>query len=301
VAVIVTGAAGDLGSRISEVLIQHLPPNELILVSRNTAALERFAQRGAQVRWGDFDKPDSLPAAFAGGDRLLLISTLDVGERRRRQHRAAIEAARTAGVQHVVYTSSVGIHPRNPCFVIPDHAMTEELLRASGIKFTILRMSSYAEILVQAVAPHAIASGRWITSAGDGRVAFVSKADCARAAAQTLITPGHEGAVYEITGPELLSYRDAATMASAIYGCQIEYVVTRDEPESSPAVMRRREHADEWIGSFSIDQLKSYERAVRDGFYAICTGHVEFLTKQPATSLRELYLTNLDRLSGRRM
>jgi NAD(P)H dehydrogenase (quinone) len=281
--VIVTGASGDLGSRIAGRLIETLPPGELILGSRNPAALAAWAQRGADVRRADFDDPVSLPAAFAGAERLLLVSTGVVGEQRRQQHLAALKAARAAGVRHVIYTSSVGIHPQNPCFVIPDHAATERWLRTGGMEFTILRMSSYADILVRAIAPSAIASGQWMSHAGDGRVAFVAKDDCARAAAAALTTPGHEGAVYEITGPQLLSYRDAAALVAELSGRPIEYVVP---PEASTPELQQ-EQAETWIGPFTLAQLNSYEYAVRDGFYEISTDHVARLTKQPAQSLRE--------------
>src|SRR5579872_5503785 len=123
--VLVTGASGDLGARVANLLVERLPAGKLILTSRNPAALDSLARRGAEVRRADFDDPASLPAAFEGAERILMISTGVVGEPRRRQHLCALEAARTAGVRHVIYTSSVGIHPRNPCFVIPDHAATE--------------------------------------------------------------------------------------------------------------------------------------------------------------------------------
>src|SRR5882762_9544940 len=141
-AIIVAGASGDLGRRVAQCLLEAVPAREVILVSRNPAALTEFSRRGVQVRAGDFDKPESLKEVFGGGEKLLLISTLDIGERRRRQHQLAIESAVAAGVRHIVYTSSVGIHPHNPCFVIPDHRETERVLAGSGIAFTILRMSS---------------------------------------------------------------------------------------------------------------------------------------------------------------
>jgi NAD(P)H dehydrogenase (quinone) len=285
--VLVTGASGDLGARIANLLVDMLPAGKLILTSRNPGALGGLARRGAEVRHADFDDPASLPRAFEGAERVLMISTGVVGEQRRRQHLCALEAARAAGVRHVIYTSSVGIHPRNPCFVIPDHAATETWLRGSGLEFTLLRMSSYADILVGAIAPNAIASGQWVSRAGEGRVAFVAKDDCARAAAAVLTTSGHEGAVYEITGPELLSYRDAAALVGKMSGRAIEYVVP---PEASTPELQK-EQAETWIGPFTLAQLNSYEYAVRDGFYEICTGHVAFITKQPAQSLRELFLT----------
>ena len=216
--IVITGASGAFGRMAAERLLAKVDPAQLVLVTRNPAALAQFAARGATVRHGDFDKPESLPAAFAGGEQLLLISTLDVGERRRRQHQTAIDGAVAAGVRHVVYTSSVGIHPRSPAFVIEDHLFTEEALRRSGLAFTFMRDAQYAEVITTMIAPGAVASGEWLSSAADGCMAFVSKKDCVAAAVAVLTTPGHEGAVYEITGPELLSFADCARIAAEVTG-----------------------------------------------------------------------------------
>ncbi|MBN8832161.1 MAG: NAD(P)H-binding protein [Sphingomonadales bacterium] len=296
----ITGAAGELGRMTAEAAIRSTDPATLILISRDPAKLADFARRGAEVRHGDFDKPETLGPALAGAERMLLISTADVGERRRAQHQAAIRAAEgTPGLRQIAYTSSTGIHPRNPSFVIPDHRFTEELLRASPLAATILRMNSYADILVDAVAPQAIATGQWISSAGDGVVGFVAKQDCAAAAAGVLTGQGHAGAIYEITGPELLSNRDAAAIASELSGKPIAYIVPPDEPGAarSSAIDRAEdEQAAQWIGPFTIADLKSFEYAVHDGHHAIVTRHVEMITGRPALSLRALFIAHLDRL-----
>ncbi len=145
--ILITGASGAFGRKAAERLLTKVEPSQLVLVTRNPQGLAEFAARGVQIRFGDFDKPESLREAFAGADKLLLISTLDVGERRRRQHKTAISAAIAGGVGHVVYTSSVGIHPHSPAFVIEDHLFTEEALRRSGLNFTFMRDAQYAEVI----------------------------------------------------------------------------------------------------------------------------------------------------------
>jgi NAD(P)H dehydrogenase (quinone) len=232
--VIITGASGAFGRMATARLLTKVDPAQLVLVTRNPAALADFAARGASVRYGDFDKPESLTAAFAGGEKLLLISTLDVGERRRRQHKTAIDGAVAAGVRHVIYTSSVGIHPHSPAFVIEDHLFTEEALRRSGLAFTFMRDAQYAEVITTMIAPGAVASGEWLSSAADGCMAFISKADCVESAVAVLTTPGHEGAVYEITGPELLTFGDCARIAAEVTGKPIKFV------NVSHAVMQAR-------------------------------------------------------------
>src|ERR1700730_1119383 len=134
--VIVTGASGKLGRIVAENLMARLAPAELVLVTRHPAALSELAARGADVRYGDFDDPASLPEAFAGGRRMLLISTDAIG-RRVAQHRAAIDAAAFAGVGHVVYTSHpnpVAVNPLGP--VAAEHGETEEMLHDKGMAWT---------------------------------------------------------------------------------------------------------------------------------------------------------------------
>jgi len=305
VSTIITGASGSFGRQVTQLLLVKIPASELILVTRNPASLAEFAARGAEVRAGDFDKPDTLAKAFAGGHKMLLISTLAVGMRRRRQHQAAIEAAVAAGVKHIAYTSSVGIHPKSPSFAVADHYLTEEFLRRSGVAFTFLRDSQYAEVIATMIAPAAVQTGKWVMSAGEGCMAFVSKQDCVASAAAVLTSPGHEGAIYEITGPELYTFRQAAAIASEVSGRPVEYVVVSDFEKRAifEAAGFPREYVDgvtnqDGTGVWGSDEMVSYERAVREGYFSICSHHVELLTGRPARSLREVFLANLGALKA---
>lgn len=296
--VVVTGASGAFGKMVTELLLEKIPPQELILVTRKPDSLAALAARGARIRYGDFDDRGSLEKAFAGGRRMLLISTLDVGEHRRKQHAAAIAAAVGAGVQHIAYTSSVGIHPASPAFVVADHLYTEELLRKCGAAYTILRDAQYAEVLATMIAPMALARGKWVSSAGDGCMAFVSKKDCVAAAAGVLTTPGHEGAVYEITGPELLSFRDAAAIAAEVSGRPVEYVVVSHEEKQAEfdaaGIPRRYVEGvvNKLSGPWASEEMMSYERALGEGYFAVCSHHVKLITGRPARSLREVFIAN---------
>ena len=159
---IVTGASGHLGRLVADALLERVDPAEVVLVTRHTRALRDLAERGVTVRYGDFDDRASLAEAFAGGDRALLMSTLAIG-RRAAQHRAAIEAASAAGVRQLVYTSfpnPVPDHPVGP--IATEHGETEEVLRASGLEWTILRNATYAELQVT---PGAMAVGVTCSSA----------------------------------------------------------------------------------------------------------------------------------------
>jgi NAD(P)H dehydrogenase (quinone) len=225
--IIVTGASGHLGRRVVEELLERVDARDLILVTRAPGALAELAGRGADVRAGDFTDPGSLPAAFAGGERMLLISTDAIGARVRHQA-DAIDAAVAAGVRHVAYTSIVNPDPeQNPAAVVPDHHATEEKLRASGLDWTFLRNSVYADFEAGGLAA-AAATGRLVTNAGDGKVAYVTRDDCAAAAAAVLATDGHAGTAYDITGPERLDADARAALFAELGGRPVEVVHVDD-------------------------------------------------------------------------
>jgi NAD(P)H dehydrogenase (quinone) len=291
---IVTGAAGQLGRSVTAQLLELLPPSELIVTTRNPLELADLAARGVQVRHADFDKPESLVDAFRGGDRMLLISTLSVG-RRAHQHRNAIDAAVSAGVEHIVYTSSGGARPDNPAIVIPDHLQTEAALARCGVAFTILRDALYAEVPLMQIGPRALATGQWIGSSAEGLIPFVAKSDCVACAVKVLTSPGHEGVTYEITGPELLSFRDAAALTAEFGGKPVEYVVISDDEmmERLVAAGVPREYREglstPGVGTSSAEDIVSYERGIRGGYFALKSDHVEKLLGRPPVTLRQLY------------
>jgi NAD(P)H dehydrogenase (quinone) len=298
--IVITGASGSYGRQVTELLLQKMPAAELTLVTRKPAALVQLAARGAQVRFGDFDKPETLVPALAGAEKMLLISTLAVGSRRQQQHRAAIEAAGKAGIKHIVYTSTVGTHPKTPSFAGADHYFTEELLRRSGMAFTFLRDAQYAEVVATMIAPMALQMGKLVMSTGDGCMAFVSKKDCVASAAAVLTSSGHEGAAYEITGPELYTFVDVAALASELGGKPVEYVAVTLEEKLAffDAAGVPREYVegmanDDGTGVWGSLEMLSYERAVREHYFSVCSHHVELLTGRPARSLREVFLANL--------
>lgn len=223
--IIVSGASGNLGGlTVKELLARGIPPNRLILVSRTPDALEEYAKQGASVRFGDFTKPESLAAAYAGGKRMLLIS---VGGTQTESASVllgrAIDAAKAAGVTHIAYTSYVGITRGDVQGRAADHQQTEDLLRASGVAWTMLRNSIYMDGLLGQAA-RMIADGRAVIPPNESTIGYVTRADCAAAAAAVLTTPGHENKAYDVTGPELLGVRETAATATAVTGKPIEVV-----------------------------------------------------------------------------
>jgi NAD(P)H dehydrogenase (quinone) len=226
--IVISGASGGLaGETISALLGRGVKMERLILVTRTPEKLAAYADRGATVRAGDFNKPESLPAAFEGGKQLFLISTSGGGDRVA-QHTAAISAARRAGIKHIVYTSWINPIEDNPAAVTRDHRLTEDALTKSGVAYTILRNQRYADGLI-AQGAQAVASGLLLSNSGRGKWAPVARKDCAAAAAAVLATAGHEGRIYDITGPDLISERDFAQMLTEITGKPVRVLDLNDQ------------------------------------------------------------------------
>lgn len=300
--IIVTGASGHFGRRAAERLLERVPARELILVTRSPEKLADLAARGASVRRGDFDDVASLRAAFAGGERMLLISTDKVGGGRPAQHARAIEAGVQGGVRHVVYTSFVNCDATgNPAISCREHAGTEPLVKQSGVPWTLLRNNQYSEAMAEFAAPAALAAGRWIACSGEGRVGFVSREDCVAAAVAVLTSSGHEHRTYNITGPELLSFRDCAALAAEIGGRPVEYVEVDEAGRFAgwDALGVPRHIGPEMARSpvpWPSDEMVSFEIAIRDGYMALVTDDVRHLTGRVPRTLRAVYLQHVDQL-----
>lgn len=281
--IVVGGASGKLGRRVAELLLERVPPAEVVLCTRTPDALEELAARGAAVRYADYDRPESLPAAFAGGTSLLLISTGDLG-RREAQHRAAIAAAAAAGIQRIAYTSIVSPMEANPAAPAASHRATERALRESGLAWTFLRNSLYAEFQVTE-ALQCLATGRLVHNRGDGRVAYVSREDCAAAAAAVLETAGHERVAYDITGPELFGAAELAALYSQLGGRLVEVVGVDDETFRAGIVgdATGDDHA-----IYGAELVTSVGRAIREGHLSACSNAVAELTGRPPLGLRDL-------------
>jgi NAD(P)H dehydrogenase (quinone) len=278
--IVVTGASGHLGRRVVEELLDRVDASDLILVTRRPDALAEYAARGAQVRAGDFTDPSSLPAAFAGGERMLLISTDAIGARVRPQA-DAIDAAVAAGVRLVAYTSIINPECGNAAVVVPDHRATEDKLRASGLEWTFLRNSIYADLEAGNQAA-ALATGQLVTNGGAGAVAYVARDDCAAAAAAVLATDGHAGKTYDITGPERLDADARAAIFAELGGKPVEVVQVDDAAYAAGLV--------EATGMpLAVAELyATFGTATREGKLDALSGDFEALTGRTPRSLRDV-------------
>jgi NAD(P)H dehydrogenase (quinone) len=280
---VISGASGHLGRRAAELALANVEPDRLILVTRTPDALADLAARGVAVRGGDFADPASLRSAFAGGARLLLVSATDL-ERRVEQHRAAIDAARAAGVKHVIYTSGLAPQPPNPALVAPSHYATEQALASSGLAWTVLRNSLYADYQI-AEATQAIAAGALVHNRGRGTAAYVAREDCAAVAAAVLVGGGHEGAVYDVTGPEALSALDLAALYAELGGRHLEARPVDDA--AFVAALVGSATGDDHL-RYGAELVASFGRSIREGYMQSCTDAVARITGRPAIPLREV-------------
>lgn len=230
--IIISGASGQLGGATTQYLLDKgVPAKNLILVSRTPQGLAQYAAQGAATRFGDFSKPDSLPAAFAGGTRLLLISIgLSTGPRSI-AHGNAITAAKAAGVRQIAYTSWLGITKGDTQGIAVDHVATEALLRQSGVAYTFLRNSLYMQNVIPQAAKM-LADGKASVPNAEILVGYVTREDCAAAAGAVISTPGHDNKIYDVTGPELIGVRQIAAAATAATGKDI--LLTAADP-AAPA------------------------------------------------------------------
>jgi NAD(P)H dehydrogenase (quinone) len=289
--IIVSGASGQLGSLvIEELLDRKVAPENLILVSRTpgTEHLQAYAKRGASVRFGDFNESQSLEAAYRGGTRMLLISINGGGGSRPELHKAAIDAARRAGVKHIAYTSYVNADLNEASTIAVDHRRTERILQDSGVAWTMLRNQIYANGLVdQAV--QIVHDGVLVTHTPDARVAYVTREDCAAAAAAVLTTPGHENRAYDITGPDAVGPRELVALASEVSGKRLELVAL------SEADYRAR-LAQSGTPEAAINGAVSFAAELDSPFMREPSTAVADLTGRPAKSVRALLLENRERL-----
>jgi NAD(P)H dehydrogenase (quinone) len=267
-------------------LLEGLSPAEVVLVSRRPEDLRDLADRGLAVRRGDFNDPASLVEAFAGAERVLVISCgLDNLGGRVNQHRAAIDAAAAAGARHVVYTSISNPVEGNPQRIVSDeNRATEELLRSSGLAWTILRNGTYAEVQVPP-GSLAVAHGKMYTNAGDGRMAPVSRRDCAAAAAAVLTGDGHEGKTYDIAGPDRLSQSDLAALLSEVAGRTVKVHNVNDRilgwgltKAGFPKPVAR--------------EIVDFGKAIREGYYDVAESDVEQLTGRAPRQLRDVLIAH---------
>lgn len=216
----ITGATGQLGHHVIESLLKTVPASQVVAIVRHPAKAATLSQRGITVRQADYSDEAAFTTALQGVEKLLLISSSEVGQRAV-QHRNVINAAKTAGVKFIAYTSLLHAD-RSPLGLHLEHVETEKMLAGSGIPYTLLRNGWYSENYL-ASAPAALEHGVFIGAAGEGKIASATRADYAAAAARVLSTDGHAGKVYELAGDDAWTLSQLADELSQQSGKHIVY------------------------------------------------------------------------------
>ncbi|EGT3589752.1 TPA: SDR family oxidoreductase [Proteus mirabilis] len=216
----ITGATGLLGQHVIENLLQTVPANQIVAFARDVKKGSSLSQKGVLVRQADYNDKASLITALQGVDKLLLISSSEVGKRTI-QHRNVIEAAKSADVQFIAYTSILHADC-SPLSLHVEHVETEKMLADSGISYTLLRNGWYTENYLASV-PAAIEHGVFLGAAGDGKIASATRADYALAAARVISEEGHIGKVYELAGDEAWTLEQLAKELTKQSGKQVIY------------------------------------------------------------------------------
>jgi NAD(P)H dehydrogenase (quinone) len=272
----ITGAGGQLGGALVRHALARVPASGIVAITRNTGKLEAFAQKGVQVRSGDFSDPPGLPAAFAGIDRLVIVPTADLQPGVRfRQHAAAIEGAVAADVGHITYISTVSPRPDPKNLLFDSHFATEQALIRSGVTWTLLRMSVYTDTLLDA-AKRAMASGSY-TAVPGAPAAYVTRDDIAAAAAGILATSGHDGITYHATGPVSIGQPEIAAAIAKAAGRPIAFMETTE-------AQQRAGMAAAGLPPALVDIFAGFQAALRAGAFDLVTGDVERLAGKRAES-----------------
>lgn len=253
---IVTGATGLLGSAIVERLLERVPAAQIAVSVRQPDQASTLADRGVRVRHGDFADPASLADAFEGASQVLIVSTNSSGDAALQQHRTAIEAARSAGAERIVYASQMGSNPGSPFAPMVDHAATEAALQESGLPFTSLRNGFYAAsgLMLMGQAPQ---NGR-LVAPEDGPVAWTTHADLAEVAAVALTEEGSlDGVTAPLTASAAIDLTELAAIASEVTGRPITRITVSDDEWRAGLVSHGvpEASADMLLGIFAASRL----------------------------------------------
>ena len=306
--ILLNGVDGNFGSRAAEILLARYPHEDLIFAAPTEKGLKKYADMGIETRVADFNDSDRLTQAFSGADTVVLISMPFVGPRRINAHKTAIDAAVAAKVNRIVYTSIVGAGEKDiDTYEVNDHVWTEAYMKEQPIHYLFLRDSQYAEAMVSNFV-NAVenTNGILANNMGDGKMAYVSRDDCALAAACAAMSDWQDRVV-NVNGPELLTIAEYLAIASEVTGKKVVYQFINDEEQyaffDSIGVPRTTEEM--WASTaknfpFCSDGMVTFGRAIRLGQMSTFTDDFEQLTGQKPMSVREIFEHMDEHLIGSR-
>lgn len=294
---VITGAGGYIGNAVTEnLLADGISPADIRVTSRNPASLATWRAKGVDAREADFNDKDSLVEAFEGADSVFLVSTLSVGPNRKRQHRNVVDAAKQAGVTHIVYTSFLNAEKSHVNSIeVDDHKDTEQAIIASGLRYNFLRNNQYADAMAENIAAIAIETGTAVGNWGDGRVGFVWRDDVAEVGARLLEGKGEPNVGYDVTGPELHSLTDVAEMVSELAGVEVAMIDLTDDAmyEMWDALGVPRDSDGDFTNSptpWASDGMVTFGVMIRDHYLEVLTDVVEQFTGHKPRGLKDLMI-----------
>lgn len=273
--ILTTGATGNLGSKVVEALLKTVPASDLAVSVRNPEKAAHLSERGIDVRQGDFDYPETLDKAFEGIDRLLIISADGDDETRIKQHTNAVEAAERAGVNFIAYTSLANA-TESTNLMAPPHVATENLIRKTGISYSILRNNWYLENEIGSI-QGAMNGAPWVTAAGDGKVGYALQQDYADAAASVLVGEGHENTIYELSAPLVTQEDVAGTLSNVL---EKEVPVQHVNDEEYEQIMK-----EQGLPESVLPLVVEIQRSIRRGSLAIESNDFEAVLGRPVTPI----------------
>lgn len=279
--ILITGASGQLSNLVLKKLLSHPPAKgeKLAASSRDTERISHLEEKGVAIRQADYADKNSLIRAFRGVRKIFFVSGMAPNDERIVQHRNVVSAAVLAGVRHVCYTSFFNASPDSKFLFAKVHHQTEEMLKSSGLTFTILRNSWYADLLLEGIA-QTLKSGTFKAAAGNARINSIPRVEIANAAVRVLTSVGFGNATFNLTGPETFSYAEAVAWISEAYGKTVNYTEVNTEQV-------RKLYGEDSPNGYKVNGIISSYEAMLAGEYDVVSDDFEKITGRKPQSVRE--------------
>lgn len=294
--ILITGVDGNFGGVVARSIMQKVNKGDLIFTSPNEKALKPYSELGILTRYADFNDPKQLEQAFADAETLLLISLPFVGPKRRELQKNAVDGAKAAGIKQLIYVSIAGAgDPDNTSLVKVDHEYTENYIKeVGGMNYIFMRDSQYTEAMVSSFEQSIETGGVLRNNMGDGKTAYISRDDCAEAAACLAAGAGEPNTIYYITGPELLSIAEFMKIGSDVTGKEVRYEFINDEEmyESFDSMGVPRTTEGDFSKSawpFCSDDMVSFGKSIREDKMSFFSDDFQKITGKQPMNVREIF------------